>query len=111
MSYGIYTWELEELTVFNALDDKEPKKVNVEFVLVCTDPGTPESGRFGPPEFYDPGEAPTWEIESIQIIFENSPPLGITENQFMELFPRGDSIIDMAIECALDNGIVESDYE
>lgn len=114
MSYGRHTWEFEDLPVMNDIADAEPKMVNVSFVLVCIDPGTPESGRFGPPEYYDPGEGATWEIESIQIIFEDAPPLDITEKQLSQLFPNGDDMINNAIEHAAENGSVEipePDYE
>jgi len=112
MSYGSYSWEFEDLPVLNDAADQEPKSVNVGFVLVCTDPGTAESGRFGPPEFYDPGEGATWEIESIQIMMENCPPLDVTETQLSNLFPNGDDMINNAIEAAAENGAIEEpDYE
>lgn len=31
------------------------------------DPGTPERGRYGPPENYDPGSPPEWELDSIEV--------------------------------------------
>lgn len=114
MSYGSYTWEFEDLTVMNDIADAEPKLVNISFVLVCTDPGTPESGRFGPPEYYDPGEGATWEVESIRIIFGGAKPLDITEQQLSQLFPNGDDMINNAIESAAENGTIEApepDYE
>lgn len=116
MSYGSYTWEFEGLEVWNdpSVPASEPKLVNVGFVLVCTDPGTPESGRFGPPEYYDPGEGATWEVESIQIIFDDGKPLDVTEKQLSQLFPNGDDMINNAIEAAAENGTVEApepDYE
>lgn len=31
-------------------------------LLVLETPSTPESGRYGPPEFYDPGAGPEWRV-------------------------------------------------
>jgi hypothetical protein len=106
MSYGTYTWQYEELDIMND-PDGDATAIDVGFVLVCTHPGEPESGRMGPPEFYDPGSPPEWEIESIQLIFENSPALDITETQLGELFPNGDDMINNALEAAAENGEVD----
>lgn len=110
MSYGSYTWEFEGLEVWNDLSG-EPKLVNIGFVLVCTDPGCAPSGQFGPPEYYDPGEGATWEIESIQIMMENCPPLDVTETQLSNLFPNGDDMINNAIEAAAENGTIDPQEE
>lgn len=112
--YGSYNWTFEDLNVYNDIADAEPKQVSVEFVLICTDPGCAPSGQFGPPEHYDPGEGATWEIESIEIVFDTVKTLKITEEQLGQLFPNGDDMINNAIEAAADNGIVEAseqDYD
>ena len=111
MSYGTYTWEVEDLPVMND-PDGDSTEVNVGFVLVCTSPGVAPSGQFGPPEYYDPGEGATWEIESIQVILDEAKPLDVTEQQLIELFPNGADMINNAIEAAAENGAIEEpDYE
>lgn len=107
MSYGSYNWTFEELNVYNDIADAEPKQVSVEFVLVCTHPGEAPSGQFGPPEFYDPGEGATWEVETIEIVFDSGKPLAVTEQQLGELFPNGDDMINNAIEAAAENGVID----
>lgn len=110
MSYGSYNWTFEELNVFNdASSEGGAKFVNVEFTLICTDPGCAPSGQFGPPEYYDPGEGATWEIEVIEITFDTAKPLTVTEQQFSELFPNADDMMNNAIEAAAENGIVEAE--
>lgn len=104
--YGSHTWTYEELDVMNETDS-DATAVDVSFVLVCTDPGAPPSGMSGPPEFYDPGEAATWEIESIEIILDQAPPIKVTEAQLGELFPNGNDMITNAIEHAAENGVLE----
>ena len=106
MSYGSYTWEFEDLPIMND-PEGDAKECNVGFVLVCTDPGCPPSGMSGPPEFYDPGEGATWEIESIQIILDEAKPIDVTEQQLCELFPNGDDMINNAIESAAENGTID----
>ena len=102
----MYSWTFEDLEVWNN-PSEEPKTVNVEFTLICTDPGCAPSGQFGPPEYYDPGEGATWEIEVIEIVFETAKTLVVTEEQLSQLFPNGDDMINNAIEAAAENGEVE----
>jgi len=110
MSYGLYNWSFENLNIYNDVKD-EPKSVDVEFQLCCTNVGYRPSGLFGPPELYDPGEPPTWEINTIEIVFDTVKTLKITEEQFGQLFPDGDDMINNAIEAAIDNGVIEYDEE
>ena len=108
-SFGTYNWTFEDLEVWNTPSSvaEEPKVVNVEFVLVCIDPGCPPSGLHGPPEFYDPGAGATWEIDKIEIVFETAKTLTVTQEQLSQLFPNGDDMINNALEAAHYNGVVE----
>ena len=104
--YGTHLFEFEELEVYKDKDG-DPVFVDVYVGLVCSDPGEPESGRNGPPEFYDPGCGPTWDIDNIQIIFpELVKPLDVTEEQLTALFENGADIINNALEDAARDGIL-----
>ncbi len=107
MSYGSYSWTFEDLPVMNDIADAEPKLVNVEFSLTCTHPGEAPSGQFGLPEFYDPGEGATWEIDTIEIVFDTVKTLTVTEEQLSQLFPNGDDMMNNALESAADNGVID----
>ena len=103
MSYGSYTYD-------HALEvgtGENKKNLDVEIGLVCINPGTPPSGMHGPPEFYDPGDGPDWEIESVDIYMDNCPCLSVTQTQLENMFPEGLFITETAVEQAQDNGIVE----
>ena len=90
MSRGSYSWTFEDLEIRNDATD-EPKEVNVEFLLVCT----------------QPGEAAEWEIDTIEIVFDTVKTLAVTEEQLSQLFPNGSDMINNAIESAVENGEVE----
>ena len=107
MSYGNITFEFDGLKVFNSIDDPQPKEVDIEIELYCIYPGEAPSGLFGPPEYYDPGSPPEWEIDSIGIYIENSNALQVTEKQFADLFPNGTDIMNNALEYAAEKGIVD----
>lgn len=36
-------------------------------LLKLETPSTPESGRYGPPEFYDPGSGPEWQVVGFRL--------------------------------------------
>jgi hypothetical protein len=46
-------------------DGDELEHVTLECVVSFT-PGTPESGRFGPPENYDPGSGDEFSLDSVK---------------------------------------------
>jgi len=103
-----YNWTFEDLNIYNEIGVNEPKStvVSVEFQLICTDLGCAPSGMYGPPEFYDPGEGATWEIETIEIVFDEGKPLQVTEAQLSALFPNGNDMINNAIEAAAEHGVI-----
>lgn len=99
----MYSWTFQDLEIRNDAND-DPKVVNVEIVLGCIHPGEAPSGMSGPPEFYDPGSPPEWEIDTIEIVFDSAKVLSLDEEQFSQLFPNGDDMMQNAIEDAMNNG-------
>lgn len=103
MTFGVHYETYADLEVYNDPSD-EPRIIEVEVVLICTDPGSPPSGR---DEFYDPGEAPLWEVDTVKLHTGETPPIRLTEHQFAALFPRGMEILKDAFESAQADGIVQ----
>lgn len=99
-----YNSTYEALCVRAEVEGTTDKEINVEISLICTNPGSEPSGLFGPPELYDPGEGPTWEIETIELVLEQGKPLMVSPEQFGAMFPGADKIMEDAIEDAVENG-------
>ncbi|MAD98751.1 MAG: hypothetical protein Unbinned200contig1000_64 [Prokaryotic dsDNA virus sp.] len=105
--YGNYFYEYEDFLIYND-NDEEPNNVMLLITLVCTSPGDPGGSKFEAPEFYEPPSSPVWEVEKVKIILENAKPVELTEDQFADLFPEGQEILNAAIETASEYGEVET---
>jgi hypothetical protein len=81
-----------------------PLTVEIELVT----PSTAPSGMYGPPEFYDPGDGPEFDILSFEIFVGNdrrgSPiNINLTPEEYEGLFPQHQQAAQNAIEWAQDH--------
>lgn len=81
----------------------------VTLYLECTEYSTPPSGEFGPPEFYDPGSGPDFDIDYAEITVENasnsSDTVKLTPSLFWALLgDKAQLIYDDVYESAQDSG-------
>ena len=75
------------------IEDLDDFSFEVEVDLNCTAFGEKPSGMSGPPEFYDPGSGPEFEVDAIRV-----NGVELTEEQFVSLFDQ--DTIDRAVETA-----------
>ena len=101
-----HVFEMEAFSIANE-DASNAVEVAVRVNLTCVHAGTPPSGTNGPPEFYDPGSPPEWEIENIEIHADGGSIVKMTEKEFIDIFPEGQDVVNNAYEDAAHNGEVE----
>lgn len=105
-----YTYETE--LEFNP-NWKDPESIilNLTLELTCAEYGVASSGMWGPPNFYDPGSDPEFELDECRIKFGEDkngkiiPDLVLNHKQFYAFFgDMADKLFDIACEKACETG-------
>ena len=90
----------EELTVWGGspgpeMPEPDPHTLNVQVNMVCTDPGqSPHSRGY-------PGWPPEYEVDRVYLSNPSMQPVGLSETQFLTVFPDAAEIINNALEWAV----------
>lgn len=83
--------------------------LSLEMELNCTQFGEAPSGQFGPPEFYDPGSGPEFNLEEVRILLSNDVgDLTLKPKQFDALL--GSEVADRLFEDACDSAAESGDF-
>lgn len=105
-----YTYETE-LELDPNWKDAEGMTLSLALELTCTEYGVAPSGMCGPPEFYDPGSGPEFQLDECRIEFgedkkgETIPDLVLNHKQFDAFFgDMADKLFDAACEEASETG-------
>ena len=110
MSGYIYETEIELMPDLKGIDD--PIVVSLALELTCSQRSEAPSGMFGPPEFYDPGSGPEFDLDKVRIEFGQDdkgkviPDLILKPAQFDAMFGKelSDKLFEEAWDAAAETG-------
>lgn len=106
-----YTYETEVELMPDWKDVEDPIVLSVALELTCSQHGEAPSGMFGPPEFYDPGSGPEFDLDEVRIEFgqddkgKTIPDLILNPAQFDAMFGKiADDLFESACDAASETG-------
>lgn len=106
-----YTYETELNLDPDLSGVEDPVTVVLEMELTCTQHGEAPSGMFGPPEYYDPGCGPEFDLDEVRILLgegKDGKPIGdivLKAKQFDALFGTvAERLFESACDAASETG-------